>query len=90
MTGDRERRGAVVTAAPRRELTARELEVARLVATGLRNREIAERLAVSVRTAESHVDQIRTKLGFRSRAEIGRWVAQRDVLEALARSTATP
>ena len=83
MTGDAKRRGAADTTAPRRELTERELEVARLVAAGLRNREIAERLAVSVRTAESHVDSVRKKLGFRSRAEIGRWVAQRDVLDAM-------
>ena len=77
-------RGAVaVASAPRPVLTARELEVARLVAHGLRNREIAERLTVSVRTAESHVERIRTKLGFRSRAEIGRWIAQRDILDAI-------
>ena len=83
MRGDAKRRGAADTTAPRRELTARELQVARLVAAGLRNREIAERLAVSVRTAESHVDSVRKKLGFRSRAEIGRWVAQHEVLSAM-------
>ena len=75
-------------AAPR-PLTERELQVARLVASGLRNRDIAAELNVSVRTAESHVERIRTKLGFRSRAQIGRWIVQRDVLSAIGRSTTT-
>jgi DNA-binding CsgD family transcriptional regulator len=60
------------------------LEVARLVAAGLRNREIAGRL--SVRTAESHVERIRLKLGLHSRAEIARWIAQCDVLDAMGRT----
>ena len=79
-----ERRGSPASAAPR-ALTARELQVARLVAAGLRNREIASELALSIRTAESHVERIRVKLGFRSRAQIGRWIAERDVLEAIGR-----
>jgi DNA-binding NarL/FixJ family response regulator len=79
-----ERRGSPASAAPR-ALTARELQVARLVAAGMRNREIASELALSVRTAESHVERIRVKLGFRSRAQIGRWVAQHDILEAFDR-----
>lgn len=58
-------------------LTAREREVAALVAEGLTNRQIAERLVISERTAETHVEQIRNKLGFRSRAQIAGWVAQR-------------
>lgn len=52
---------------PRRELTERELEVARLAAEGLRNREIAERLECSVRTVESHLAQARAKLGAKDR-----------------------
>jgi len=55
-------------------LTRREREVAVLVAQGLTNREIASRLFISERTAESHVEQIRGKLGFRSRAQIAVWV----------------
>jgi DNA-binding CsgD family transcriptional regulator len=39
-----------------------------------------------VRTAESHVERIRVKLGFHSRAEIARWIAQRDVLDAMGRT----
>jgi DNA-binding CsgD family transcriptional regulator/sugar lactone lactonase YvrE len=56
-------------------LTRREREVATLVAQGLTNREIATRLFISERTAESHVEQIRGKLGFRSRVQIAAWVA---------------
>jgi DNA-binding CsgD family transcriptional regulator/sugar lactone lactonase YvrE len=56
-------------------LTRREREVATLVAKGLTNREIATRLFISERTAESHVEQIRGKLGFRSRVQIAAWVA---------------
>ncbi len=56
-------------------LTRRELEVAGLVAKGLTNREIASRLFVSPRTAEYHVEQIRNKLGFHSRAQVAAWSA---------------
>jgi DNA-binding CsgD family transcriptional regulator/sugar lactone lactonase YvrE len=55
-------------------LTRREREVAILVAQGLTNREIATRLFISERTAESHVEQIRGKLGFHSRGQIAAWV----------------
>ncbi|HYR94981.1 MAG TPA: AAA family ATPase [Methylomirabilota bacterium] len=60
-----------------RHLTRRELEVARLVAQGLTNREIGARLTLSIRTAESHVEQIRAKLGFKTRAQIASWVTER-------------
>jgi DNA-binding CsgD family transcriptional regulator/sugar lactone lactonase YvrE len=56
-------------------LTRREREVATLVAQGLTNREIATRLFISERTAESHVEQIRGKLGVHSRVQIANWVA---------------
>jgi DNA-binding CsgD family transcriptional regulator/sugar lactone lactonase YvrE len=55
-------------------LTRREREVAILVGQGLTNREIATRLFISERTAESHVEQIRGKLGFHSRVQIATWV----------------
>ena len=58
-------------------LTRRQLEVADLVAHGLTDREIAARLVISPRTAESHVEQILARLGFRSRAEIAAWHAVR-------------
>ncbi|WP_448627964.1 alpha/beta fold hydrolase [Geodermatophilus sp. URMC 64] len=56
-------------------LTPRQREVAALVAEGLTNREIAARLVISERSAESHVERIRTRLGFRSRAQLAAWVA---------------
>jgi DNA-binding CsgD family transcriptional regulator/tetratricopeptide (TPR) repeat protein len=54
-------------------LSRREREVAELVAAGLSNAEIAERLVISKRTAENHVDHIRQKLGMASRAGIISW-----------------
>lgn len=57
-------------------LTRREREIADLVAQGLRNREIAAKLVISQRTADSHVEHILTKLGFRTRAQIAAWVAE--------------
>lgn len=55
-------------------LTRRQREVASLVAEGLTNREIADRLVLSERTAEGHIEQIRQKLGVRSRTQIVAWV----------------
>jgi DNA-binding CsgD family transcriptional regulator len=54
-------------------LTKREVEVAALVAAGASNREIADALVISERTAESHVQNILTKLGFGSRSQIASW-----------------
>lgn len=54
-------------------LTRREGEVAALIAEGLSNKEIAWRLVISQRTAESHVDHILTKLGFTSRTQVAHW-----------------
>lgn len=64
-------------------LTAREREVAALVADGMTNREIAERLVISERTAEYHVEQIRNKLGVRSRAQVAAWVTGHVAAEAV-------
>jgi DNA-binding CsgD family transcriptional regulator/tetratricopeptide (TPR) repeat protein len=57
-------------------LSRREREVAELVAQGMTNAEIADRLAITLRTAEGHVEHIRNKLGFHSRVQIGAWVAR--------------
>ncbi|MBB4712918.1 putative ATPase/DNA-binding CsgD family transcriptional regulator [Streptomyces luteogriseus] len=59
-------------------LTRRETEVARLVAEGLANQQIADRLVIARRTAEGHVERILSKLGFRNRSQIAAWMtAQR-------------
>jgi len=59
---------------PRQQpLSPREQEVATLIAQGLTNREIAEALAISERTASNHVQHILNKLGFSSRARIAVW-----------------
>jgi predicted ATPase/DNA-binding CsgD family transcriptional regulator len=63
---------AVSGAAP---LTRRELQVARLIAEGRSNKEIAAELVISQRTAENHVEHILAKLGFTSRAQVVAWVA---------------
>jgi DNA-binding NarL/FixJ family response regulator len=57
-------------------LTPREEQVATLVAEGQTSREIAQRLRITERTAETHVEHILTKLGLRSRAQLARWVTQ--------------
>lgn len=57
-------------------LTAREFEVARLVAEGATNREIAERLVISPKTASAHIEHILSKLGVARRAEIAAWVSR--------------
>lgn len=54
-------------------LTPRQLQVADLVAHGLSNRNIGERLVITERSAESHVERIRDRLGFRNRAQIAAW-----------------
>ncbi len=56
-------------------LSEREFEVAQLVAAGLTNRQIAERLVLAPKTISAHVTHILTKLGAARRAEIGAWCA---------------
>jgi non-specific serine/threonine protein kinase len=55
-------------------LTRREREVVALIAEGMSNREIAARLVIAQRTAEGHVENILSKLGFSSRAQVARWL----------------
>jgi DNA-binding CsgD family transcriptional regulator len=57
-------------------LTAREREVADLVAQALSNREVARKLVLSERTVESHVRSILAKTGLTSRTELTRWYLQ--------------
>ena len=56
-------------------LTAREREVAALIAQGLSNQAIATKLILSERTVETHVASILSKLGHASRAQIAAWAA---------------
>lgn len=58
------------------DLTPRQWEVARLVADGLSNPEIAERLCVERSTVESHVHAILERRGFRHRTQIAAWIVQ--------------
>jgi len=59
---------------PSTPLTAREHEVAELVTKGLTSREIAERLYLSERTVQNHVQHILTKLDLSNRSQIAVWV----------------
>jgi DNA-binding NarL/FixJ family response regulator len=61
------------------ELSARELEVARLVADGLSNPAIASALFISVATVKTHVSHILAKLGLDSRTQLAGWVAGHDL-----------
>ncbi|MEU9664837.1 LuxR C-terminal-related transcriptional regulator [Streptomyces bobili] len=72
-------RAPVVEAPPDAvRLTRRETQVAELVAEGLANQQIADRLVIARRTAEGHVERILSKLGFSNRSQIAAWVtAQR-------------
>lgn len=63
------RRGALPS------LTARQREVAALIAQGCTNRQIGERLGIAERSAEAHVERIRLRMDFRSRAQIAAWYA---------------
>ncbi len=67
------RRG--ITDEPWRPLTGREFEVARLVADGLTNGEIAHELGLSPKTVSAHLEHILAKLGVTRRTEVATWVA---------------
>jgi pimeloyl-ACP methyl ester carboxylesterase/DNA-binding CsgD family transcriptional regulator len=54
-------------------LTPRQEQVAALVAEGLTNREIGQRLGIDERSAEGHLERIRLRLGVRSRAQVATW-----------------
>jgi non-specific serine/threonine protein kinase len=60
-------------------LSRREREVVVMVAAGMTNRQIADRLFIAERTAEGHVERIRNKLGVRSRTEVATWAIEHGV-----------
>jgi predicted ATPase/DNA-binding CsgD family transcriptional regulator len=76
--------GASSRSAPTK-LTARERQIAGLVARGLSNKEIASKLVISQRTAETHVEHILVKLGFTSRAQIAAWAVEQGAQPTPAR-----
>ena len=69
-----------VAAEPPAGLTAREVEVLQLVAAGCSNREIGERLVISRRTAEHHVQHVYAKLGTSSRASAALFAMEHGLL----------
>jgi len=81
------RLGAALAAAPAAagppdDLSAREVEVLRLIALGHTNAEIAEQLSISVRTVETHRAHIQRKLRRATRAELVRYALDRGLLDA--------
>ncbi|MFL6134722.1 MAG: LuxR C-terminal-related transcriptional regulator, partial [Nocardioidaceae bacterium] len=60
-------------------LTAREVEVLRLLALGLTNRAIAERLTISRKTVGAHVEHIYAKTGANNRATVGLFAMQHNL-----------
>jgi non-specific serine/threonine protein kinase len=58
-------------------LTTRESEIAELVALGMTNKQIASKLVIAQRTVDAHVQNVLTKLGFNSRAQIVAWITTR-------------
>ncbi|WP_370281168.1 LuxR C-terminal-related transcriptional regulator [Pseudarthrobacter sp. NamE2] len=68
--GERFREGRFIAAAPAVHLTRREQDIVELAVQGLTDREIAQRLMVSVRTVEGHLYRTYVKLGVRSRDEL--------------------
>lgn len=69
-------------------LTSRERQIAELVARGLSNREIAERLVISKRTVDAHVNHIFGKLGVSSRVQLTIWLRGRTQAQAAAELSA--
>lgn len=68
--------GAARGTQPKAELTARELDVLRLLGAGRANKEIAAQLSISERTARTHVSSILRKLGLTSRTQAALWAVR--------------
>ncbi|MFE3102522.1 ATP-binding protein [Nocardia tengchongensis] len=72
-------RSTTATLSETNMLTRRQKDVARLVAAGHSNKRIAADLVISVRTAETHVEHILTKLGLTSRTQLAAWAHEHDL-----------
>ena len=75
---DRFVRPAAAPVPARHSLSERELDIARCVARGLGNQEIATELFISLSTVKTHLTSIQTKLHLRNRVEIAIWVIEHD------------
>ncbi|HEV2414319.1 MAG TPA: LuxR C-terminal-related transcriptional regulator [Candidatus Dormibacteraeota bacterium] len=71
-------------------LSRRELEVVKLVAAGLTNRQIAGRLFIAERTVDNHLEHVREKLAVKTRAQIAAWVVQRGLAPGPATDQSHP
>jgi DNA-binding NarL/FixJ family response regulator len=71
---------------PYGDLTAREREVFHLIVEGLTTKEIARRLAISVKTAENHRSHVMAKLGARNSAEIVRYAVRKGLIDVASPS----
>ena len=67
---------------PAARMTARELEVLRVVGAGKANKEIAAELGISERTARTHVSNILSKLGLHSRTQAALWAVREGLVDA--------
>lgn len=79
MLGEFQRVGGRPASPPDAELTARETEILRMVATGMAYRQIAERLVLSHRTVQNHVQNILGKLQMHNRVELTRFAIERGI-----------
>jgi two-component system response regulator NreC len=73
-----------------RPLSPREAEVLRLLAQGHTNQEAADRLALSIKTIETHRKRLSDKLGLKSRAELFRFAVESGLLEGDAATSGDP
>jgi DNA-binding NarL/FixJ family response regulator len=74
------RQAARTAPAPEDELTARELDVLRLVATGRTNKEVAQDLAIGAETVKTHLKNIMQKLHLRNRAQVMAYALKRGIV----------
>ena len=77
---DKARRRDAEAKAPTASLTGREVEVVRLAATGVHNKEVARRLSISECTVKAHLSNVYEKLGLGSRLELSLYARSEGLL----------